>query len=432
VSPGGGLRRRTALGAALAAGAGAALTACTAQPSPAAGPTLRVHAGRPLRPVTHVAAGGLYALATATSPTPRSVAPLHLRQLTQPPPGVQQLGNGATVPTGDALVVAGAAVAVGAHEYIRMPDIYPDFPYTWRGWPDWSEKVERMVRRVRAADVPAVNGWELWNEPDWTWDTAKAGAFEDGWTRTHRMVRAQDPHTPIVGPSFSLWSDSLMAGFLAAAKQAGTLPDVISWHELQPGTAGWSAIGDHIASYRALAKSLGVAERPISINEYAAKDAIDVPGSLVHFLAAFEAGGVDNAERAYWYESGTVGGLLTSADEPTGTYWLYDWYGAMRGEMVHVDRAGDLDGFAALDAAERRLSVVVGGAAAGSVRVDGLSGFGSEVRVRIDRTRTPDRHTAVASATRLSDARLPVHAGGLTVALPPHTARDALRLLVTA
>lgn len=432
MTPQGGLRRRTVVGATLAAATGAVLTACTAQPSPASAPTLRVHAGRPFRPVTHVAAGGLYALATATSPSSASIAPLHLRQLTQPPPGVQQLGNGATVPTGDALVVAGAVTAAGAHEYIRMPDIYPDFPYTWRGWADWSARVGGMVRRTLAADTIAVNGWELWNEPDWTWDTAKAGAFEDGWTRTHRMVRALDPHTPIVGPSFSIWNDALMANFLAAAKQAQTLPDVICWHELQPGRAGWSEIGDHLASYRSLAKSLGISERPIAINEYAAKDAIDVPGSLVHFLAAFEKGGVDNAERAYWYESGTVGGLLTGDGDPTGTYWLYDWYGAMRGEMVRVDRAGDLDGLAALDAGARRLSVVVGGATAGSVRIEGLTDFGASVRVRIDRTRTHDRRTAVTRAARLSDARMPLRDEAVTVPLPPHTAHDALRLLITA
>jgi hypothetical protein len=382
--------------------------------------------------VTHVAAGGLYALATATRPSLRSIAPLHLRQLTQPPPGVQQLGNGATVPTGDALVVAGAAAAAGAHEYIRMPDVYPDFPYTWRGWSDWSGQVDRMVRqKLRATDATAVNGWELWNEPDWTWDSVAAGPFEDGWTRTHRAVRALDPDTPVVGPSFSLWSDALMAGFLASAKRAGTLPDVISWHELQPGRAGWSEIAGHIASYRAIAKSLGIAERPISINEYAAKDAIDVPGTLVHFLAAFETGGIDNAARAYWYESGTVGGLLTGDDEPTGTYWLYDWYGAMRGDMVRVDRAGDLDGFAALDAAGRRLSIVVGGAAAGSVRVDGLRGFGSSVRVRVERTASRGRHTAVAKAEHVSDSRLEVRDGVVTAPLPAHTPRDALRLLVT-
>jgi hypothetical protein len=152
----------------------------------------------------------------------------------------------------------------------------------------------------------------------------------------------------------------------------------------------------------------------------------------VHFIAAFEAGGVDNAERAYWYESGTVGGLLTEDDRPTGTYWLYDWYGAMRGDMVEVTRSGDLDGFAAVDRPAKRLSVVIGGAAAGSVRIDGLAGFGSDVRVRIDRTGAHGRSTAVAEADRLSDARMPLADGVVTVALPTHTAKDALRLLITA
>src|SRR6266851_521405 len=75
-------------------------------PAFAAGDMLVVNAGSVLRPVTHVAAGGLYALATPTQPAAAELPPLHLNQLVQPAPGVQQLGNEATVPTGDALKVA--------------------------------------------------------------------------------------------------------------------------------------------------------------------------------------------------------------------------------------------------------------------------------------------------------------------------------------
>src|SRR5450755_5154734 len=92
-------------------------------PALAAGDTLVVNAGSVLRPVTHVGAGGLYALASATVPTASELPPLHLNQLVQPAPGVQQLGNGATVPTGDALKVAPLATSAGAQEYVRMPDI---------------------------------------------------------------------------------------------------------------------------------------------------------------------------------------------------------------------------------------------------------------------------------------------------------------------
>ena len=33
------------------------------------------------------------------------------------------------MPTGDALKVAPLAIGAGSQEYVRMPDIYPSFPY---------------------------------------------------------------------------------------------------------------------------------------------------------------------------------------------------------------------------------------------------------------------------------------------------------------
>src|SRR5690349_23753266 len=56
----------------------------------AAGATLVVNVGSPFRPVTHVAAGGLYALAENSRPADSTLLPLHLNTLTQPPPGVGQ------------------------------------------------------------------------------------------------------------------------------------------------------------------------------------------------------------------------------------------------------------------------------------------------------------------------------------------------------
>lgn len=82
---------------------------------------------------------------------------------------MQQLGNGATVPTGDALKVAAKATAAGAQMTVRMPDIYPGFPYNWVSWDDWTAKIDTMVKaRLAATTTTNINGWELWNEPDGT------------------------------------------------------------------------------------------------------------------------------------------------------------------------------------------------------------------------------------------------------------------------
>src|SRR5690348_4168665 len=72
----------------------------------ASGSTLTVNANQVLRPVTHVAAGGLYGLANDTTPDDSMVTPLHPREFVQMAPNGQQLPNGETTPGGDALVVA--------------------------------------------------------------------------------------------------------------------------------------------------------------------------------------------------------------------------------------------------------------------------------------------------------------------------------------
>src|SRR5437763_14075904 len=64
-------------------------------PAHASGNTLTVNVGTVVRPVTHVAAGGLYGVDTGSKPPLSQLYRLHLNNFTQPPPGSQQLGNGA-------------------------------------------------------------------------------------------------------------------------------------------------------------------------------------------------------------------------------------------------------------------------------------------------------------------------------------------------
>ena len=377
----------------------------------AAGDTLVVDVGTPIRPVTHVAAGGLYAFADAATPPDDLLKPLHLNTLTQPAPGVQQLGNGATVPTGDALKVAAKAIGSGAQQYVRMPDIYPNFPYKWVSWDDWLAKVRTMVQaRLAATDTTNIAGWELWNEPDWTWDTAAAGAFPAGWVRTYQAIRAVDAVTPIVGPSTSSYNHNYFSSFLTYAKANNALPQVISWH-------AWSATGitADVADYRALERSLGIGPLPISLNEYAWTDEVDVPGKVVPYLAQVERNGVHDAERPYWYESGTVNGLLYN-NQPTGTYWLYKWYGDMTGTMIAVTPSGSSDGAASYDSTRKIVNLVFGGGSgSNTVQVKGLASFGSSVKVTLSSTPSSGRKANVAAPTTVSTAAYSVSNGAITV-----------------
>ena len=404
--------------------------AYAAAPSEAAGATLTVNVGSTVRPVTHVGAGGLYALATAAQPTLSMLLPLHLNQLTQPAPGVQQLGNGAGTPTGDALKVGPNAVSAGAQQYIRMPDIYRDFPYQWVSWSDWESKVRTQVNARRAATgLTNINGWELWNEPDWTWNTSAAGSFNSGWTRTFQLIRSLDAITPIVGPSYSYYDHNRMQAFLQNAKNTDTVPDTIVWHELDD--MNWTAFAGHVADYRAIESSLGIPPRPISINEYISFNQDPIPSVALHWISVFERHGVKDAERAYWHESGTVNGLLHN-NKPTASYWLYKWYGDMTGNVVATVPTTWLDGVASYDATRKIVNVIAGGDTGNnSVRITGLSALGSSVRVTVSSVPNSGRQTNVSAPTTVAASTYSVSGGAITVPLTNMDPGMAYQVLVT-
>jgi hypothetical protein len=401
----------------------------TSPPAAAAGATQTGNVAQPFRPVTHVASGGLYGLAENSRPADSTLLPIKVNSLTQPAPGVGQRPNGQP-PGGDSLLVAPQATRVGAGEFIRMPDIYPDFPYRWVSWDDWLAKVNTMVNaRLSATSVTNVIGWELWNEPDYTWNTAAAGNFNDAWARTYRAVRALDTLTPIVGPSTATYNRSWMQSFLTNAKNTGTLPDIICWHELQNSTR----IASDIADYRNLESSLGISPRRISINEYAATSEVDVPGRIASYVAKLERGGVESAHRAFWYEYGTMNGLVVNNNQPTGTWWLYKWYGDMAGNMVTTSTTTTtgLDGFASYDGTRKIVNVVFGNeAGTNTVNLTGLGALGSSVRVTLTSTPSSGRFTAVTAPTTVSTTTRTVSGGQLSVSVPNMVATSAYQLVV--
>ncbi|WP_232323753.1 GH39 family glycosyl hydrolase [Catenuloplanes japonicus] len=400
-----------------------------AAPAQAAGATLTVAVGSPFRPVTHVASGGLYALAENGRPADSTLLPIKMNTLTQPPPGVGQKPNGQP-PGGDALLVAPQADRVGAAQVIRMPDIYPDFPYKWVSWNDWLSKVDTMVRaRLAATSVSNVAAWEIWNEPDWTWNTSAAGDWNAGYVRTVQRIRTLDTLTPIAGPGDSAWFPERMRSFLTVARDNNVLPDLVVWHELQ----GQGAIAAHIAEYRAMESSLGISPRQIFINEYGTPTEVDNPGRMVSYIAKLERGGVEAADRAFWYEYGTVNGLVTGNTQPTGTWWPYKWYGDMSGNMVVTTPPSQtrMDGFASYDSTRKRVDVVFGDeAGANTVRLTGLGALGGTVSVTLESVPQSGRFTAVSAPTVHSVSTYTVSGGAISVPVSGMDATRAYHLLV--
>ena len=325
---------------------------------------ISVDLSAPYRPVTHAASGSLYGLSFDGVPPDDLIGPIKPHVFTQMAPGGHQLPNGTTQPTGDALKVAPAAARAGAEVMIRMPDWYPNFPYQWVSWPDWTSAVQQQVSaKLAQPSLTNIYGWELWNEPDWTWNTQSAGPFTDGWRRTYQLVRSMDSQTPIVGPTASYYFSSFISSFLSYCKTNSVLPDIVTWHEL--ATSGNADIEGHVAQYRQLEQQLGISPRRISINEYGRIYDTPVPGFLLRYIARVERAGVDSACLAFWHLPGRLGDLLNAHDQPNGAWWLYKWYGDFSGEMVNVTPPATsgygLDGAAAYDSAAGIARVLVGG-----------------------------------------------------------------------
>jgi hypothetical protein len=393
--------------------------------TPGTSGALVIDAATTVRPVTRVGNGFLYGLKDGATPSVSLMQPLRINQLRQPPPGTEHRPNGSPVPVGDTLVIAPNAMAVGAKITVDMADIYDGFPYYWGGWTDWLNRVDKMVAAAKARpDVTNINAWEPWNEPDWTWPSS-AGSWTDGWARTYKQLR-KSTTAPIMGPSYSLYNNTMMRNFLTAAKASNTVPEVISWHEL----SGYSLVTGNVRAYRALERELGISPRPISINEYATPDEIDVPSSVNHYVAQFEREGVRDAERAFWFEAGTLNGLLYN-NRPTASYWMYKWYADQTGNVVKVTPTTFNDAVAAYDASTRVVRAVVAGQnGTNNVRVNGLSALGASVTVTIDYVPGSGRTTNVSAATRVSSTAYTVSGGSITVPINNQDPFGAYQIVV--
>ncbi|MGW4967611.1 RICIN domain-containing protein [Nonomuraea sp. NPDC004186] len=367
------------------------------------GSTLVVDAGTVVRPVTRVGSGTLYGLSDANTPPVSIMQPLKLHQ---------HRPNGSPVPVGDTLNVWRNAAAIGA---VITVDSFHGFPYRWTNWNNWYSRIDKMIAAAKSAGVSNIGAWEPWNEPDWTWPSASGVSFNEGWVRTYQRIRQSEPNQAIMGPSHSRWDVNWMRSFLNNAKATNTVPQMVSWHEL----SGWQQVTGNVRAYRALERELGISPRPISINEYAQPAEVDVPSSANHYVGQFEREGVRDAERAFWYEWGTLNG------QPTASYWMYKWYRDQTGNIVKVTPT-------AYDAGGRTFSVVFGGQTGNnSIRVDGIGGLGSSVTASLESVPGSGRTTNASGATWVWSNVYTVTNGSVTVPIASRNADGAYRLVLT-
>jgi len=381
--------------------------------------TLTVNLSDSIKPVTHVASGSLYGLTESLpSDIAGMLAPLKPNVFTNP----------ALSGTGHQQGVAAAAIPVAARiasttgkVMIRLADILPGWPYTWPGQSTWLSDVTSVINSKKAATSTNFYGYEIFNEPDGTWQSANGDFDATCWKPTYTQIRSSDPNAKIVGPSYSYYNNSSMSTFLTYCKANNCLPDIISWH--QWGAPGFTSA---VSSYRALETSLGISPRAISINEYSSTTHTyeGCPGASVPLIAKFERDGVESACISWWFTGlpGRLGSLLTSGNAKGGGWYLYKWYGDMTGAMVNVtppsDNSDGVDAFAAVDKSAQYASIVLGGNSVGTVNVtvSGIpSWFGSSVNVMLEYVTWTDKDTPVTGTTPLSTTKYSVTNGSIVV-----------------
>ncbi|MET7736811.1 CBM35 domain-containing protein [Streptomyces sp. NPDC005402] len=433
-------RFRTLVGVGVVAAAltGTALTIPAAQ---AATPQLTVDLGRTTGAVMHGANGTLYGLSDDGVPGDSLLDPLHMTSI------VQKAPDGLQHPNGDALTVKPAYDRAGGGDVqIYMQDYYSQWPYENLGLADYLAKVDTMVRKVAARPDADDFVWVPFNEPDGIWyqglgssDTATyTGArdrFESDWATVYKKIRSIIPNARIAGPNETHYDARLMADFYPWAKANNVLPDVTTWHELDPSSL--ANFESNLAAYRAIEKNAGISARPVSINEYANRRDQSVPGQMVQWLSMFERNKV-YADQAYWNIAGNLNDNAVQTNIPNGSWWLLRWYAGLTGKTVETtppqaNTIDTLQGIGSLDTRRKQAQVLLGGT---SGSVDTVlrhipASFGHKVDVTVERVGWSGYEGAAAAPSVVSRATLTVGKDhGVTVPLTGLDPMAAYRVTV--
>ncbi|MEU4742922.1 CBM35 domain-containing protein [Actinosynnema sp. NPDC023658] len=396
--------------------------------------TLRVDLDTPTGAFHGGATGILYGLGDPGVPSHDLIAGMRPRTISQKAPGGEQH------PGGDALEVADGFFAAGGTDvHIYAQDTYSAWPYQDLGIDDYLARLRPQLEEVAARPDRDRFVWTIFNEPDLIWyddRPADEDRFFTDWTRAHRLVRSVLPHARIAGPGETRYRADHLRGFLARAKAADVLPDVVTWHELGPDSL--ATYRDHHRDYRDLERSLGIAPRPVNINEYSNRRDTSVPGRMIQWIAMLEDTKVDG-QMAYWTMAGNLSDHAVRTSRANGGWWLTKWYADLSGDTVRVTppRPGardTLQGLATLDREDGRATVLLGGTGKPvEVALTGLDRllFGNQVDVRVSRTTWSGYEGDAAQPPVVAAARVRVVGGKAKVAVPGGDPLAAYQVVIT-
>lgn len=381
--------------------------------------TLKVDLSNKIRPVTHCASGSLYGI---TEQIPASVeemiAPLKPCVFNQPAmsgPKHQHDNKTAAIP------IAKRIAKTTAKVQIKLSDINRGWPYQWPGQAAWLDSVKKVINEKKASGLTNFDGYEIWNEPDGTWQAANGDFNTVCWKPTYDLIKSLDPDARIIGPGLSYMNTTKIKDFLTFCRDKKCLPEVICWH--QWGSAG--LVGG-IQSYRQLESSLGISPRAITINEYSSRTSDPYegcPGYSVPFIAKFERHGVESACISWWHTAypGRLGSLLTPSNQKGGGWYLYKWYGDMTGQMVDItppnDKSDGIDGFGCIDESQNYASICLGGNNTGTVNVviSGIPASWNKISVKVEYVPWVNKDSPVTGPVAVSTKSYTVSNGTITI-----------------
>ncbi|MEW1773845.1 LamG-like jellyroll fold domain-containing protein [Streptomyces sp. NPDC086777] len=327
------------------------------------------------------ASGSLYGVYGPDVPTDNLIEGMGLRTVST------KAQDGPQHPGADALdVVKPLADSTNGDVYIYMTDIHRGFPYEWPGDTPaeklklYEGKIAKQVDQVLQLPKQYQDNivFVPFNEPegnmfgtgDWSYD--KVSWLDDpkdffaAWDSAYKLIKGKMPDARIAGPNTSVLFDQVK-GFLAHSLAAGTLPDVITWHELSHP----EAVRQSVAKYRAWEKDLFKGtdregtQLPININEYAFNYHTSVPGQMIQWVSAIEDSKVD-ADIAYWNIDGNLSDSAVQSNRGNGQWWLLNSYASMSGHTVAVTPPfpGEnytMQGVATLDEKKKQTRLLFGG-----------------------------------------------------------------------
>ncbi|MET8538089.1 LamG-like jellyroll fold domain-containing protein [Streptomyces sp. NPDC005065] len=327
------------------------------------------------------ASGTLYGVYGPDVPTNNLIEGMGLRTVST------KAQDGPQHPGADALeVVKPLADSTDGDVYIYMTDIHRGFPYQWPGdTPEekfklYKEKITTQVDQVLQLPKQYQDNvvFVPFNEPEGNmfgtgeWSYNKVSWLDDpddyfaAWDDVYRLIKGRMPSARIAGPNTSILFGQVK-GFLTHALAAGTLPDVITWHELSHP----EAVRASVAKYRAWEKDLFKGtdkegtQLPININEYAFNYHTSVPGQMIQWVSAIEESKVD-ADIAYWNIDGNLSDSAVQSNRGNGQWWLLHSYASMSGHTVKVappfpGENYTMQGVATLDEDKRQARLLFGG-----------------------------------------------------------------------